>query len=123
LPQGNEEIEMKTTIRLAAPLIAVALMGGAPLFAHAQNQPAATTENPSWQTPPPGSKDAQAAYTAGVQSALADKLANRAVDPKTSRLYVHPPVNKQSAETYRSNFTAGYEAAVKHSSTTSNGTL
>jgi hypothetical protein len=114
---------MKKAIRLATPLIAVALMGGAPLFAHAQNQPAATTEDKSWQTPPPGTKDAQAAYTAGVQSALADKLANRPVDVKTSRLYVHPPVKKQSADEYRSSFAAGYDAAVKHSSTTSNGTL
>ena len=114
---------MKYVIRIATPLIAVALMGGAPLFAHAQDQPAATTENSSWQTPPPGTKEAQAAYTAGVQSALADKLANRTVDAKASRLYVHPPVKKQSMDEYRTNFQAGYEAAVKHSSTTSNGSL
>ena len=114
---------MKHVIRIATPLIAVALMGSAPFFARAQNQPATTTENSSWQTPPPGTKDAQAAYTSGVQSALADKLANRPVDAKTSRLYVHPPVKKQSIEEYRSNFVAGYESAAKHSSTTNNGSL
>jgi hypothetical protein len=114
---------MKHVIRIATPLLAVALMGGAPVFAHAQNQPATTTEDKSWQTPPAGTKEAQAAYTAGVQSALADKLANRPVDAKTSRLYVHPPVKKQSADEYRSNFAAGYDASVKHGSGTSNGTL
>jgi hypothetical protein len=113
---------MKHVIRIATPLIAVALMGAAPSYGHAQNQPAATTEDTSWQTPPPGTKEAQAAYTAGVQSALADKLANRPVNAKTSRLYVHPPV-KKSADEYRSNFAAGYDAAVKHSSSTNNGTL
>jgi hypothetical protein len=51
-----------------------------------------------------------------VQSALADKLANRKVDAKTSNLYVHPPVRKELREKYRDNFVAGYEAAVKHSS-------
>ena len=107
---------MKKLIRIATPLIAVALMSGAPLFAHAQNQPAPTTESQSWNTPPPGTEQAQSAYRDGVQSALADKLANRKVDATTSNRYVHPPVKKQSRDEYRSNFVAGYNAAVKHSS-------
>ncbi len=91
-------------------------MGGAPFFAHAQTQPAATTENQSWDTPPAGTPQAQAAYRDGVQSALADKLASRPVDAKTSNKYVHPPVKKQSYDEYRASFAAGYDAAVKHSS-------
>src|SRR5271155_4835592 len=106
---------MKKTIRIATPLIAVALMSGVPLFAHAQNQPA-TTETQSWNSPPAGTEQAQSAYRDGVQSALADKLANRKVDAKSSNLYVHPPVKKQSRDEYRASFVAGYEAAVKHSS-------
>jgi hypothetical protein len=105
---------MKKLIRIATPLIAVALMSGAPLFAHAQNQTAPTTE--SWNTPPAGTEQEQSAYRDGVQSALADKLASRKVDAKTSNLYVHPPVKKKSQDAYRQSFVAGYEAAMKHSS-------
>jgi hypothetical protein len=105
---------MKHIIRIATPLIAVALMGGASFSAHAQNQQ--TTESQSWETPPAGTPQAQAAYRDGLQSALADKLANRTVDAKTSNKYVHPPVKKQSYDDYRANFAAGYEAAVKHNS-------
>jgi hypothetical protein len=107
---------MKKLIRIATPLIAVALVGGAPLFAHAQNQQAPTTESQSWNTPPAGTEQEQSAYRDGVQSALADKLAKRPVDPKTSNLYVHPPVKKQARDAYREHFVAGYEAAMKHSS-------
>jgi hypothetical protein len=106
---------MKKLTRIATPLIAVALMSGAPLFAHAQTQPAAT-ETQSWNTPPPGTEQEQSAYRDGVQSALADKLAKRKVDAKTSNLYVHPPVRKELRDKYRDNFVAGYEAAMKHSS-------
>jgi hypothetical protein len=104
----------KKLIRIATPVLAVALMSGVQLFAQAQNQPA--TENQSWNTPPPGTEQEQSAYRDGVQSALADKLAKRPVDPKTSNLYVHPPVKKQSRDAYREHFVAGYEAAMKHSS-------
>jgi hypothetical protein len=106
---------MNKLTRIATPLIAVALMSGAPLFAHAQNQQP-TTETQSWNTPPPGTEQEQSAYRDGVQSALADKLAKRKVDAKSSNLYVHPPVRKELRDKYRDNFVAGYEAAVKHSS-------
>jgi hypothetical protein len=105
---------MKHLIRIATPLLAVALMSGAPLFAHAQSQPATTTDQ-SWNTPPPGTEQEQSAYRDGVQSALADKLAKRKVDAKTSNLYVHPPVRKELRDSYRDHFVAGYEAAMKHS--------
>jgi hypothetical protein len=116
LLRGRKKDMMKKLTRIAMPLIAVALMSGVPLFAHAQNQQAPTTENQSWNTPPPGTEQEQSAYRDGVQSALADKLAKRPVDAKTSNLYVHPPVKKQSRDAYREHFVAGYEAAMKHSS-------
>jgi hypothetical protein len=106
---------MKKLIRIATPLIAVALMSGAPLLAHAQNQ-APTTENRSWNTPPPGTEQAQAAYRDGVESAQIDKVAQRKVDAKSSYKYLHPPVKGAARDEYRSSFVAGYEAAVKHSS-------
>jgi hypothetical protein len=106
---------MKHVIRIATPLLAVALMSSAPLFAHAQNQQATTTENQSWNTPPPGTEQEQSAYRDGVQSALADALAKRKVDAKSSNLYVHPPVRKELRDSYRDHFVAGYEAAMKHS--------
>jgi len=105
---------MRKLIRMAAPLMAVALMSGAPLFAHAQDQ--AVTTQSSWNTPPPGTEQAQSAYRDGVEAATLDMTAKRKVDAKSSHLYVHPPVKGAARDEYRSSFTAGYEAAVKHSS-------
>jgi hypothetical protein len=107
---------MKTTIRIATPLIAVALMSGAPFFAHAQANQAPTTESRSWNTPPPGTEQAQSAYRDGVEAAQLDVAAKRKIDAKASHLYVHPPVKGAARDEYRSNFTAGYEAALKHNS-------
>jgi hypothetical protein len=106
---------MRKLIRMAAPLMAVVLMSAAPLLAHAQDQ-AVTTESRSWNTPPPGTEQAQSAYRDGVEAATLDITAKRKVDAKSSHLYVHPPVKGAARDEYRSNFTAGYEAAVKHSS-------
>jgi hypothetical protein len=112
---------MKNLIRVATPLIAVALMSGATFFAHAQvNQApvtqAPTTESRSWNTPPPGTEQAQSAYRDGVEAAQLDMTAKRKIDAKASHLYVHPPVKGAARDEYRANFTAGYEAAVKHNS-------
>jgi hypothetical protein len=111
--RGNE---MKNVIRIATPLIAVVLMSGAPLFAHTQNQQAPSTESRAWNTPPPGTEQAQAAYRDGLEAAELDKTANRKIDAKSSHLYLHPPVKKEARDDYRTNFVAGYEAAVKHGS-------
>jgi hypothetical protein len=103
---------MKLT-RIATPLIAVALMSGAPLFAHAQaTQNAAQTEE--WNTPPAGTEQAQQGYRDGIEAAQLDRAAKRKIDAKASHLYVHPPVKGAARDEYRSGFTAGYEAAVKH---------
>jgi hypothetical protein len=106
---------MKKLTRITTTLIAGVLMSGAPLFAHAQNQQP-TMEAQSWNTPPPGTEQEQSAYRDGVQSAMADKMAKRKVEAKSSNLYVHPPVRKELRDKYRDNFVAGYESAVKHSS-------
>ena len=106
---------MKNITRMAAPLIAVALMSGAPFIAQAQNQ-AATTQSQDWNTPPAGTEQAQSAYRDGIQAAQLDKAANRKIDAKSSHLYLHPPVKGSARDEYRTNFTAGYEAAVKHNS-------
>lgn len=104
---------MKLT-RIATPLIAVALMSGAPLFAHAQTtQKAAQTEE--WNTPPAGTEQAQQGYRDGVEAAQLDRAAKRKIDAKASHLYVHPPVKGAARDEYRAGFNAGYEAAVKHS--------
>ncbi|HEY6414405.1 MAG TPA: hypothetical protein VIX42_12015 [Edaphobacter sp.] len=106
---------MKLT-RFATPLIAVALMSGAPLFAHAQAaQKAAQTEE--WNTPPAGTEQAQQGYRDGIEAAQLDRTAKRKIDAKASHLYVHPPVKGAARDEYRSGFTSGYEAAVKHSNT------
>jgi hypothetical protein len=107
---------MKKTIRMATPLIAVALMSGASFFAHAQDKQTPTTQSQSWNTPPAGTEQAQSAYRDGVEAAQLDKAAHRKIDAKSSHLYLHPPVKGAARDEYRTNFTAGYEAAVKHTS-------
>ena len=74
---------MKTTIRIATPLIAVALMSGASFFAHAQDKPAPTAQTHSWNTPPPGTEQEQAAYRDGIEAAQLDKAAHRPIDAKS----------------------------------------
>src|ERR1700761_6416638 len=108
------EITMKTMIRVATPLLAVALMGGAPFFAHAQNNQAQASQVQDWNTPPPGTEQAQQGYRDGIEAAKLDKAANRKIDAKSSHLYVHPPVKGAARDEYRSSFSAGYDAAVKH---------
>jgi hypothetical protein len=107
---------MKKTIRIAAPLIAVALMSGASFFAYAQDNQAPAAQSRSWNAPPPGTEQEQSAYRDGVEAAQLDKAAKRPIDAKQSHLYVHPPVKGAVRDSYRSSFTAGYEAAVKHTS-------
>jgi hypothetical protein len=107
---------MKKLIRIAAPLIAVTLMSSASFFALAQNNQAPTAESQSWNTPPPGTEQAQSAYRDGVEAAQLDKAAHRKIDAKSSYLYLHPRAKASAREEYRSSFTAGYEAAVKHNS-------
>jgi hypothetical protein len=106
---------MKKLIRIATPLMAVALMSGAPLFAHAQTTQT-QTQTPEWNTPPAGSQEAQQGYRDGLQAAQLDKAAKRKIDAKTSHLYVHPPVKGSARDEYRTSFVAGYDAQVKHSS-------
>jgi hypothetical protein len=107
---------MNKTIRIATPLIAVALMSGASFFAHAQTNQAPVAQSQSWNTPPPGTEQAQSAYRDGVEAAKLDKAAKRPIDAKLTHLYVHPPVKGSARDEYRANFVVGYEAAVKHSS-------
>jgi hypothetical protein len=106
---------MQKLTRIATPLMAVALMSGATFFAHAQENQAPTTETRRWNTPPPGTEQAQSAYRDGIEAAQLDITAKRKVDAKSSHLYLHPPVKGAARDEYRSNFTVGYEAAVKHS--------
>jgi len=103
-------------IRIATPLMAVALMSGAPFFAQAQQMTETQTKAPEWSTPPAGSAEAQQGYRDGIQAAQLDKAAKRKIDAKSSHLYVHPPVKGTARDEYRTSFTAGYDAQVKHSS-------
>lgn len=105
---------MKLT-RIVTPLMAVALMGALPVLAHAQTTKAAQTQNEDWNTPPPGTEQAQQAYRDGIEAAKLDRAAKRKIEAKSSHLYQHPPVKGDAREAYRTNFVNGYEAAVKHS--------
>jgi hypothetical protein len=113
---------MKKLTRFATPLMAVAIMSSVPFMALAQSSP--TTGNQTqnnatqdWNTPPPGTEQAQQGYRDGIEAAKLDTLAKRKVDAKASHLYVHPPVKGNDAvNAYRSSFEAGYDAALKHAS-------
>jgi len=113
---------MKKLTRFATPLMAVAIMSSVPFMALAQSSP--TTGNQTqnnatqdWNTPPPGTEQAQQGYRDGIEAAKLDTLAKRKVDAKASHLYVHPPVKgNEAVNAYRSSFEAGYAAALKHAS-------
>jgi outer membrane murein-binding lipoprotein Lpp len=108
---------MKSLIRIATPVMAIALLAGVPSFAHAQ-QSQNTTAAQDWNAPPPGTEQAQQGYRDGVQAAQLDRAARRTIDAKASHLYVHPPVKGAARDEYRSSFEAGYQAAVKHAQST-----
>jgi hypothetical protein len=91
---------MKTLIRFAAPVMAVALLSGAPFLAHAQ-QNAAVSGTQDWNTPPAGTEQAQQGYRDGVEAAQLDRAAKRPIDAKVSHLYVHPPVKGAARDQYR----------------------
>ena len=102
--------------RVAASLMAAALFSGASsMYAqNPQNQNSAQVQE--WNTPPPGTEQAQQGYRDGIEAAKLDQLAHRPVDPKVSHLYVHPPVKKDAVAEYRSSFENGYKAALTHQS-------
>jgi hypothetical protein len=105
-------------MRIATPLMAVAIMSSVPYMALAQNsQSGNQTQNSAaqdWNTPPAGTEQSQQGFRDGIEAAKLDKLANRPISFKTSHLYVAPPVKKDQRDAYRSAFQAGYEAAIQH---------
>ena len=109
---------MSKLTRIATPLMAVAIMSSVPFLALAQNsQSGNQTQNTAvqdWNTPPPGTEQAQQGYRDGIEAAKLDKLANRPISFKTSHLYVNPPVKKDARDAYRSAFQSGYQAAIAH---------
>ena len=112
---------MSKLTRIATPLIAVAIMTSVPFMALAQSSQAGNqTQNSAtqdWNTPPSGTEQAQQGYRDGIEAAKLDKTANRKLDAKSSFLYQHPKVKKgPERDAYLSNFEAGYNAALQHSS-------
>jgi len=106
---------MKKLIRFAAPVMAIALLSGAPYVALAQTQNSTTAGAQDWNTPPAGTEQAQQGYRDGVEAAQLDRAAKRPIEAKVSHLYVHPPVKGAARDQYRTSFEAGYQAAIQHS--------
>ncbi len=109
---------MTMSNRIAASLMAAALFTGASSL-YAQNSPMGNQNQNNaqvqdWNTPPPGTEQAQQGYRDGIEAAKLDALAHRPVDPKVSHLYVHPPVKGAAVADYRTNFEMGYKAALKN---------
>jgi len=112
---------MSRLTRIATPLIAVAIMTSVPFMTLAQSSQAGNqTQNSAtqdWNTPPPGTEQAQQGYRDGIEAAKLDTVAKRKIDAKSSHLYLHPPVKGADAvNAYRTAFQSGYDAAVKHAS-------
>jgi hypothetical protein len=108
---------MKKLTRIAAPLIAVAMMTSVPMMSLAQNS---QTQNSTqdWNTPPAGTEQAQTGYRDGIEAAKLDAAAKRKLDAKASYLYQHPKVKKgPERDAYLQNFEAGYNAALQHGAT------
>ena len=111
---------MSRTKTLATPVLAVALLSGASLSAPAQNsffgnKPVSTSAGTVnvRELALPG---AAHAYEDGMLGARLDTMTRRRVGATTSHLYLHPPVKGREAKgTYRAEFTAGYEAALRRS--------
>src|ERR1700722_3704809 len=103
---------MSKLTRFATPLMAVAIMSSVPFLALAQNsQSGNQTQNTAvqdWNTPPPGTEQAQQGYRDGIEAAKLDKLTNRPVSFKTSHLYLNPPVKKDARDAYPSASQSGY---------------
>lgn len=105
---------MKKLIRIATPILGIALMGGVPVIAAQAQENQAQSQD--WNTPPAGTEQAQQGYRDGIEAAKLDMAAKRPINAKESHLYVHPPVKGAARDQYRASFEAGYKAAVAHSS-------
>ena len=109
---------MKKLTRIAAPLIAVAMMTGVPMMSLAQNSQTQNSNVQDWNTPPAGTEQAQADYRDGIEAAKLDSAAKRKLDAHASYLYQHPKVKKgPERDAYLQNFEAGYNAALQHGAT------
>ncbi len=110
---------MKNSIRTTLTALALASMIVIPAVAQTSNTTASsqTAQVQDWNTPPAGTEQAQQGYRDGIEAAKLDRAAKRPIDAKVSHLYVHPPVKGAAKDDYRSSFTAGYNAAVQHTST------
>ncbi|RZU41572.1 hypothetical protein [Edaphobacter modestus] len=102
--------------RIATPLMAVVLMSGAPIFAHAQNSQKQNTpaQVQDWNTPPAGTEQVQQGFRDGIEAAKLDKAAKRKIDAKSSHLYKNPPVKGAAKDDYRNSFEKGYQAQLEH---------
>jgi hypothetical protein len=109
---------MRNNNRFATSLMALTLLSGLPMAALAQSAQAPTTQSTDtdFNAPAPGSEQ-YAAYKDGMDAAKLDTAARRKIDPKASHLYVHPPVNSKARDKYRTNFEAGYKAALQKGAT------
>ena len=114
---------MNNTSRIAASLMAATLcFGASSLYAQRPRQitrpptqaPYTTPAVLDWNTPPPGTEQAQQGFRDGVEAAKLDKLAHRPIDPKVSHLYVHPPVTDEALTDYRAGFEGGYKTALRY---------
>lgn len=117
---------MSKLIRMATPLIAVAIMSSVPFTTLAQNSPQgnatqSSTTTQDWKTAPPGNAQTQQGYRDGIEAATLDALAKRKIGATTAYHYVHPPVKGSLQYEYKLAFVAGYNAQLEHAGASSSG--
>jgi len=94
---------MNKLTRIAAPLIAVAIMT-VPKMAQAQSSMHRNVKQLLGKSDRP--------YQDGLLAAKLDTAARRPINPTLSHLYVYPPVKEEARDAYRIAFVIGYKTAV-----------
>lgn len=120
-PQAaGERIEMKSSIRLAAPLLALAVCAAPALSMSAQPYgPSGPVgyyqDHPGWDMPPAEFHEiARRGFHDGLDAARHDMEAHRRLDVYRHPMYRRPPVPFRARVEYRRGFARGYDVALRH---------
>ena len=116
-----------TNIRLAAPFLAIALAALPATRLHAQqygpqqqgsqqgDRNPGQHDSGQWDTPPSEFHDtARQGFHDGIEAARFDMENQRGMDPHSSRMFRHPPVERNQRQDYRQGFIQGYNEAMHH---------
>jgi len=111
-------------IRLAAPFLAIAMAALPAVSLHSQqygpqqgdhDHDAMQRDSGQWDAPPSEfSEISRQGFHDGIQAARFDMENHRGMDPRDSRMFRHPPVDRGQRHDYRQGFIQGYNVAMHH---------